>query len=169
MAALTSLRSNVDAIRVFGVVRSFSGIRQLRKACLLFLLYLVLGLNPVSADPNLTVRFSNPQFNCATAEYCLDVEFQSDQAGYELFGMNVRLFYDDVILELVDFRGFLGGYGPIAPNPPGNTYSATAALRYLILAEVRTISMEPFRKPIAMLRQSLFQQVAGPSFSRFVL
>lgn len=126
MAALTSLRYNVDAIRVSGVVRNLLSIRRLLNACFFFSFYLLLGLNPISADPNITVRFSNPQFNCSTAEYCLDVEFQSDQAGYELFGMNVRLFYDDVILELVDFRGFLGGYGAIAPNPPGNTYSATA-------------------------------------------
>jgi len=77
-------------------------------------------------DPNITVSFGNPQFNCATQEYCLDVRFKSDIANKELFGMNVRFFYDDVILELINFRDFQGGYGPVAPNPPTNTYSAAA-------------------------------------------
>ena len=60
----------------------------------------------VVVDPNLTVRFNNPQFSCSTYEYCLDVEFQSDIANKELFGMNVRFFVDDKILEFVAFRGF---------------------------------------------------------------
>jgi hypothetical protein len=78
------------------------------------------------ADPNITVSFGNPQYNCSTQEYCLDVLFKSDVANKELFGMNVRFFYDDVILELINFRDFQGGYGPVAPNPPTNTYSASA-------------------------------------------
>ncbi len=77
-------------------------------------------------DPNITVSFGNPQFNCTTQEYCLDVRFKSDIPSKELFGMNVRFFYDDVILELINFRDFQGGYGPVAPNPPTNTYSPTA-------------------------------------------
>jgi len=77
-------------------------------------------------DPNVTVSFGNPQFNCSTQEYCLDVRFKSDTPNKELFGMNVRFFYDDVILEMINFRDFQGGYGPVAPNPASNTYSATA-------------------------------------------
>ena len=81
-------------------------------------------------DPNITVRLANPQYNCANQQYTLDVEFQSDVTGKELFGMNVRFFYDDVILELVDFRNFVGGYGAVAPNPPGNSYSAPLGPAY---------------------------------------
>ena len=77
----------------------------------------------VVVDPNLTVRFNNPQFSCSTYEYCLDVEFQSDIANKELFGMNVRFFVDDKILEFVSFRDFQGGYGAISPNPATVTYS----------------------------------------------
>jgi hypothetical protein len=87
------------------------------------------GLSPeplMVVDPNVTVSFGNPQFNCTTQEYCLDVRFKSDIANKELFGMNVRFFYDDVILEMINFRDFQGGYGPVAPNPASNTYSATA-------------------------------------------
>lgn len=32
--------------------------------------------------------------------------------------MNVRFFYDDEILEFIDFRDFQGGYGIVAPIPP---------------------------------------------------
>lgn len=68
--------------------------------------------------PDITVRFANPQNDCATLEYCLDMEFKADMTGQEVFGMNVRFFYDDSVLEFVDFRDFQGGYGPVAPNPP---------------------------------------------------
>lgn len=68
--------------------------------------------------PNITVRFANPAFDCVTGEYCVDVEFQSDLPDQELFGMNVRFFYEESILELINFRDFQGGYGPVAPNPP---------------------------------------------------
>ncbi len=81
--------------------------------------------SPAVADPNITVRLANPTYNCSTQEYCLDVQFQSDVANKELFGMNVRFFYDDVVLELINFRDYQGGYGPVAPNPPTITYSAT--------------------------------------------
>lgn len=76
-------------------------------------------------DPNLTVRFNNPQFSCSTYEYCLDVEFQCDVANKELFGMNVRFFVDDKILEFINLRGFQGGYGAVAPNPAGVAFSTS--------------------------------------------
>ena len=73
---------------------------------------------PLADNPNFTIRFANPQFNCSTGEYCLDVELQSDLLDQQLFGINVRFFYEDNILEFIDFRDFQGGYGPVAPNPP---------------------------------------------------
>ncbi len=68
--------------------------------------------------PVITVRFANPQNDCVTQEYCLDVEFRSDTTEQELFGMNVRFFYDDDVLEFVDFTDFQGGYGAVVPDPP---------------------------------------------------
>lgn len=74
---------------------------------------------PLDAQtPVITVRFANPQNDCVTQEYCLDVEFKSDITDQELFGMNVRFFYDDDVLELVDFRDFQGGYDAVVPDPP---------------------------------------------------
>ena len=76
-------------------------------------------------DPIITVRFANPQFSCSSYEYCLDVEFQSDTPNKELFGMNVRFFLDDRILEFVNLRGFQGGYGAVTPNPANVNYSTS--------------------------------------------
>ena len=76
--------------------------------------------------PVVSVRLANPQNSCVTQEYCLDVEFKSNITDQEIFGMNVRFFYDDDVLELVDFRDFQGGYGPVAPNPPVTATSASA-------------------------------------------
>ncbi|HQX45241.1 MAG TPA: hypothetical protein PK209_11840, partial [Saprospiraceae bacterium] len=75
------------------------------------------SLRPMVTVPNITVRFANPQYDCTTEQYCVDVEFQSDTVDQQLFGMNVRLFYDDAILEFDTFTNFQGGYGPVAPDP----------------------------------------------------
>ncbi len=78
---------------------------------------------PVATEPNVTVRFANPEYDCGTMEYCVDVEFQCDQPDRELFAMNVRFFYDDNLLEFIDFRDFEGTYGPISPDPALNIYT----------------------------------------------
>lgn len=80
----------------------------------------------VAQTPVITVRFANPQNSCATGEYCLDVEFKADVPDQELFGMNVRFFYDEQLLEFVDFRAFEGGYSPVAPDPPDVSTSEPA-------------------------------------------
>lgn len=99
---------------------------QYRKV--LIAVYLVSGLAlwTKAQTPLITVRLANPQNDCVTSEYCLDVEFTTDLPDQEVFGMNIRFFYDDDVLELVDFRDFQGGYGPVAPNPPIITTSAPA-------------------------------------------
>jgi hypothetical protein len=65
-----------------------------------------------------TVRFANPIFDCNNQTYCLDVEFMADVADEELFGMNVRFYYDNEVLEFIAFGDFQGGYSPVNPNPP---------------------------------------------------
>ena len=71
-----------------------------------------------SQDTIVTVRFNNPEYVCATQTYSLDVEFQCNTAGNQLYGMNVRFYYDDNILEFLSFGEFIAGYGIAAPNPP---------------------------------------------------
>jgi len=91
--------------------------RNLR-VCLAIIGCSVIGVTSFGQTPVITVRFANPQHDCVTQEYCLDVEFKSDIPDQEVFGMNVRFFYDDQLLELIDFRDFQGGYGAVAPDPP---------------------------------------------------
>lgn len=38
----------------------------------------------IGMNPTITVRLANPQYNCVTEEYCLDVEFQADMPDQEL-------------------------------------------------------------------------------------
>ena len=99
-----------------------------RLTLLFILLTILIGFNAFSqAGRLLIVRFANPEYNFATQTYCLDVEFQSDTVDVQLYGMNVRFFYLDNILEYQSLGEFQGGYGPVTPNPPViTTYSDTS-------------------------------------------
>ncbi len=114
---------------VFSVARKYT----------LFCLFLCMGWSLSAQQPVITTRFANPQYNCTTGEYCLDVEFQSNTTNQSLFGMNVRFFYDDSVLEFVNFRDFQGGYSAVAPNPPiintGNSTSAATLFNLTGAAE----------------------------------
>lgn len=80
-------------------------------------------------NPLVTVRFANPDWNASLERYTVDVEFKSDIPDIQVFGMNVRFFYDDGILEFSGFEDFQGGYAAVAPNPPNiNTSPAGPAL-----------------------------------------
>lgn len=70
------------------------------------------------SQPVITVRFANPEFDCVSQVYTVDVEFQSNTPDQQLNAMNVRFWYDDDILEFVGFGEFVNGYGPDMPNPP---------------------------------------------------
>jgi hypothetical protein len=84
-----------------------AGVRLVFLACLLgFSAAGVQGKLPV-----VKVRFANPVYNSSTRDYRVDVEFQSDVPGLEVFGMNVRFMYDDNALEFVGLENFGGRYG----------------------------------------------------------
>lgn len=92
--------------------------RTVYASCFLGLGFILFSSLIQAQNPTVSVRCANPQNNCGTEEYCLDVEFKCDTLGQEIFGMNIRFFYDDAILELIDFRDFEGGYGAAPPDPP---------------------------------------------------
>lgn len=71
-----------------------------------------------SPVPLVAVRFANPEWNASLERYYVDVEFRSDSTDVQVFGMNVRFFYDDTVLEFEGFDQFEGGYAAFAPNPP---------------------------------------------------
>lgn len=80
-----------------------------------------------TAQPVVTVRFANPGYDSITQVYDVDVEFQCNTAGKQLFGMNVRFYYNDLELEFISFGEFITGYGAISPNPPGKSTGTAAA------------------------------------------
>lgn len=63
--------------------------------------------------PAVKVRFANPRFDCPTHRYCLDVEFMADTPNAQLFGMNLRFFYDDKVLEFLAMGDFAEGYASL--------------------------------------------------------
>ena len=85
---------------------------------MLLTLCLLSFATPLLAQPTITVRLANPVYNCTSGNYCLDVEFLTDVQDVQVFGMNIRFFYDDNIMELIGFSDFQGGYGPVSPDPP---------------------------------------------------
>ena len=62
------------------------------------------------APSEVAVRFANPGFDCETKTYCLDVEFMANMPGEELFGINVRFYYDNLAFDFLAFDDFQGGY-----------------------------------------------------------
>lgn len=76
----------------------------------LLIVLLFSGLVANAQLPVVSVRFNNPQYDCPTQTYCLDVEFQSTTSDDTLFGMNLRFFYDDNILEYLGTSEFAAGY-----------------------------------------------------------
>lgn len=85
------------------------------------------------AQPKITTRFSNPQYEASTKKLTLNVDFLSDTPDQRIYGMNVRFFYDGAIFEkgntaTVRFKDYAPGYGGFSPNPPyfGNSTAGIA-------------------------------------------
>ncbi|MBW6461173.1 MAG: hypothetical protein K0B08_11440 [Bacteroidales bacterium] len=83
----------------------------------LLLILVMAGFDAIAQQlPEMTVRFANPRFDCETESYCVDVELQSDTQGLEVFGFNVRFFYDGSILQYLNTGNYQGGY--TSPDDP---------------------------------------------------
>jgi hypothetical protein len=89
---------------------------KIMPAVLMMLLFTGLMTNAQTL-PTVSVRFANPVYDCPTQNYCLDVEFMCDTPNQKLFGMNLRFYHDDNILEYVGANDFAEGYTmPVAPE-----------------------------------------------------
>lgn len=113
-----------------------------RKIIVAILFSLILsGFQATAQDPDtvVTVQFANPQYNCDDQTYCLDVEFHSNKPFQQLFGINVRFYYDDNVLEYLSMGDWKPGYGLVSPNPPeittGNASSGPALFGFVGPAE----------------------------------
>lgn len=71
------------------------------------------------------VRFGNACYCPTTNIFKVDALFKADTIGQQLFGMNVRFWFDSTILKFKQFTEFQGGYYASSPNPP---YVATGSM-----------------------------------------
>lgn len=78
--------------------------------------------------PEAGVRLSNPQFDKESRIYTLDVELQSNADDQQLFGMNMRFFYDAAKLKFLDFRNMAAGYGILGKQPRAFTGNSSSGL-----------------------------------------
>src|SRR5690606_4962481 len=81
-------------------------------------LWVVLANSLAAQSPLVSVRLNNPTYMTATERYCVEAEFRCDTLDQEVFGMNIRFFYDDAIMEFDTITNFAGGYSPTTPDPP---------------------------------------------------
>lgn len=78
--------------------------------------------------PEVSVRFANPQFDATTRSYCLDIEMRTATGQQQLFGTNVRFFYDADVMEFRGLDQFHPGYGLLGnalQNFKGNSAGGT--------------------------------------------
>ncbi|OQC05204.1 MAG: hypothetical protein BWX80_02181 [Candidatus Hydrogenedentes bacterium ADurb.Bin101] len=71
----------------------------------------LLGTAAAAQNDVITVRFANPRYECSSGLYRVDAELQARDALRQVFGMNLRFFYDASVMEFVSFEGFASGYG----------------------------------------------------------
>lgn len=77
----------------------------------IFISLMMASLFVNAQNSEVSIRFSNPNFDCDAKTYCLDVEYNSDSSADTLYGTNVRFFYNSAQLDLVDFRSLATDYG----------------------------------------------------------
>jgi hypothetical protein len=73
-------------------------------------LLLLTSLEAFSQLPVVRARFATPIFDENAGLYRVDVEFQSDQPGLEIFGINLRFLYDHDVLKFEALKNFRGSY-----------------------------------------------------------
>ena len=92
------------------------------------------------ALPVVTVQFANPYYDCNTHIYRLDVEFKSDVPGQQIFGMNVRFYYDDDVLEFLSMGDFETGYNSPAPSPLPENYGPGSGLAFGLVGPLEFVN-----------------------------
>jgi hypothetical protein len=84
--------------------------------------------------PNVTVRFSNPEYVCSNQKFSVDVEFQCDQANKQLYSMNVRFYYPCDVVAFDSLGEFVPGYGLMnGAQPVVNVCDSATGVNYFSL------------------------------------
>ncbi|MBK9335053.1 MAG: hypothetical protein IPM98_00130 [Lewinellaceae bacterium] len=106
------------------------------KRAVLLATALFIGLGTLLAQANsarISTRFANPQFNAQAKTYTLDIEMQAEGAPEQLFGLNMRFFYDASELEFVSMSELHPSYmiqGALPQAFRGNDASGSALFNF---------------------------------------
>ena len=82
------------------------------------------------ALPQIQARFANPSFDKETREYFVDVELNSKNSQENLFGMNLRFFYDPSYMEFQNVDQFQQGYGILGEVPKPFVGNANSGVQF---------------------------------------
>jgi len=129
---------------------AISNVRLLTRILILALLFQGIMASAQPPLPNVSVRFTNPVFDCPTKNYCLDVEFLSDTPDQIIYGVNVRFLYDDAILEYIGMSDFHPDYNgqteEVQTFPPGSgsSFGFGGKLEWVNA----TVQLESFANPL---------------------
>ena len=92
-----------NSVKTVSIPSGISISRAIRLSACFGACFLLLATFADAQNVGMTVRLANPEYDCVAQTYCVDVEFQSNTADQQLFGMNVRFFYD-TLGEMRDAR-----------------------------------------------------------------
>jgi len=102
--------------------RAASTIRKFFQSVGMQLLLCCILLTTVNAqNPEVTVRFANPTYDCGEESFCIDVEFQADSDSVQLYGFNIYFMIDSSVLKFDAFTDLASGYSTFTPDPPTET------------------------------------------------
>ncbi|MBK8492599.1 MAG: hypothetical protein IPL49_17340 [Saprospirales bacterium] len=94
----------------------------------LFVLCLLLGIGTGAFGQTsslISVRFANPHYDVQANTYTLDVEMKAIGSPQQLFGMNVRFFYDASELEFLSLEALHPSYSLLGGSP--NVFKGNSA------------------------------------------
>lgn len=147
---------------------------------------------------SVSVRLNNPQFEAASRTLSLDVELQSETSNEQLFGINVRFFYDAEKLDFQFIDNLAEGYQILGDLPVAKVGNASSGMALFnlertaafvngavqLMAPVTAVTMQPgswtkyfrlnFRVPAHWVQSeegfypSIILDCKGPSLGGFL-
>lgn len=88
-----------------------------------------------SSSVNINTRFSQARFDAKSKTYTLDMEMKSQGSRHQLFGMNLRFFYDASHLEFVSVSELPASYALLGDQPKAFRGNADSGYKMFDLQE----------------------------------
>lgn len=112
--------------------------------------------------PEIAARFANPQFDAEARAYCLDVELRTSASPQQLFGMNLRFFYDASMMEFRHLDEFHPGYGILGSAPQAYRGNSTSGQQLFGFSEAATY----VNGAVQLLNAQLPMQLVGNQWTK---